>query len=56
MKLPGSRDAHWRQRCTEEMLHGSIFRRLRDLTATSNHLHVLPVVDSTVVPFEEVAN
>ena len=56
MNLPGSTDAHWRWRCTEEMLHGSILRRLRDLTATSNRLHVQPLVDSTVVPFEEAAS
>ena len=56
MNLPGSTEAHWRWRCTEEMLHGPIFRRLRDLTATSNRLHVGPVVDSTVVPFEKAAS
>jgi 4-alpha-glucanotransferase len=38
MNLPGSTDAHWRWRCTEEMLHSSTFRRLRDVTATSNRL------------------
>jgi phosphoglucomutase/phosphomannomutase-like protein len=36
MNLPGFTDAHRRWRCTEEMLHSSIFRRLRDVTATSN--------------------
>jgi 4-alpha-glucanotransferase len=40
MNLPGSTDAHWRWRCTEEMLHSLIFRRLRDVTATSNRLYV----------------
>jgi 4-alpha-glucanotransferase len=40
MNLPGSTDAHWRWRCTEEMLHSSIFRRLRSVTATSNRLYV----------------
>jgi 4-alpha-glucanotransferase len=56
MNVPGSTDAHWRWRCTEEMLHGSTFRRLRDLTVTSNRLHVLPAVDSTVAPFEKAAS
>jgi 4-alpha-glucanotransferase len=40
MNLPGSTDAHWRWRCTEEMLHSATFHRLRDVTATSNRLHV----------------
>jgi 4-alpha-glucanotransferase len=40
MNLPGSTDGHWRWRCTEEMLHSSMFRRLRDMTATSNRLHL----------------
>src|ERR1700758_1460642 len=40
MNLPGSSDAHWRWRCTEEMLHGPTFQRLRDVTATSNRLNV----------------
>jgi len=40
MNLPGSTDAHWRWRCTEEKLHSSTFHRLRDATATSNRLHV----------------
>jgi 4-alpha-glucanotransferase len=56
MNLPGSTDAHWRWRCTEEMLHGAIFPRLRDLTATSKRLHVGPFVDSPVVPFEKAAS
>src|SRR6266576_3583958 len=47
MNLPGSTDAHWRWRCTEEMLHSSTFRRLRDVTATSNRLHV-PQKEPTV--------
>jgi 4-alpha-glucanotransferase len=42
MNLPGSTDAHWRWRCSEEMLNGSTFRRLRDLTASAHRLHVLP--------------
>jgi 4-alpha-glucanotransferase len=41
MNLPGSTDAHWRWRCTEEMLHSETFHRLRDVTAASNRLHVL---------------
>ena len=41
MNLPGSTDAHWRWRCSEEMLHSSAFRRLRDVTASSRRLHVL---------------
>ena len=51
MNLPGSTDAHWRWRCTKEMLHSTIFRRLRDLTATSNRLHVLKS-EPTVNPVE----
>ena len=47
MNLPGSTDAHWRWRCTEEMLGGSTFRRLRDMTTTSNRLHV-PQSEPTV--------
>lgn len=39
MNLPGSTDAHWRWRCTDEMLHSPTFQRLRDVTATSNRLH-----------------
>ena len=39
MNLPGSSDAHWRWRCTDEMLHSPTFQRLRDVTATSNRLH-----------------
>ena len=38
MNLPGSTDAHWRWRCTDEMLHRRTFQRLRDVTATSNRL------------------
>jgi len=40
MNLPGSTDAHWRWRCTDEMLHNATFHRLRDVTAASNRLHV----------------
>jgi len=40
MNLPGSTDAHWRWRCTVEMLHGETFDRLRDVTSTSHRLHV----------------
>jgi 4-alpha-glucanotransferase len=40
MNLPGSTDAHWRWRCTEEMLHSSTFRRLRDVTGTSHRMPV----------------
>ena len=40
MNLPGSAAANWRWRATEEMLHSPAFLRLRDLTATSNRLHL----------------
>jgi 4-alpha-glucanotransferase len=40
MNLPGSTNAHWRWRCTGEMLHSSTFHRLRVATATSNRLSV----------------
>jgi 4-alpha-glucanotransferase len=39
MNLPGSINAHWRWRCTEEMLHSPTFHRLRDVTATSHRLY-----------------
>ncbi len=38
-ELAGPSDAHWRWRCTDEMLHSPTFQRLRDVTATSNRLH-----------------
>jgi len=40
MNFPGSAVANWRWRATEEMVHSGNFMRLRDLTATSNRLHV----------------
>jgi len=41
MNLPGSTDAHWRWRFSQELLHGSTFRRLRDMTTISHRLRVL---------------
>jgi len=40
MNLPGSAEANWRWRLTEEMLSAPIFRHLRDLTASSDRLRV----------------
>jgi 4-alpha-glucanotransferase len=40
MNLPGSVEANWCWRSTEEMLRASVFERLRDLTAVSNRLNV----------------
>jgi 4-alpha-glucanotransferase len=40
MNLPGSAAENWRWRATEEMLHSSAFARLREVTATSNRLHM----------------
>lgn len=39
MNLPGSSDAQWRWRSTDEMMRSSISERLRDVTATSNRLY-----------------
>jgi 4-alpha-glucanotransferase len=47
MNLPGSAEANWCWRLTEDMLHTPIFQQLRDLTASSNRLRVsqtLPTV------------
>jgi 4-alpha-glucanotransferase len=40
MNFPGSVEANWGWRTTEEMLMASVFERLRDLTAASNRLNV----------------
>ena len=38
MNVPGRAEGNWRWRCTEEMLRGSAFEWLRDLTETSGRL------------------
>jgi len=40
MNLPGSADANWCWRLTEDMLNTPVFQQLRDLTASSNRLRV----------------
>jgi len=40
MNLPGSAEANWCWRLTEDMLDTSVFQQLRDLTASSNRLRV----------------
>jgi 4-alpha-glucanotransferase len=47
MNLPGSAEANWCWRLTEDMLNTPVFQQLRDLTASSNRLPVpqtLPAV------------
>jgi 4-alpha-glucanotransferase len=41
MNLPGSAEANWRWRSTDDMLDPSVFQRLWDLTAHANRLRVL---------------
>jgi 4-alpha-glucanotransferase len=36
MNLPGRAEGNWRWRCTEDMLSGPVFERLRELRSTSN--------------------
>jgi len=40
MNLPGSAEANWSWRLTEDMLNTTLFQELRDLTASSNRLRV----------------
>jgi 4-alpha-glucanotransferase len=40
MNLPGSAEANWCWRLTEDMLNTPVFQQLRDLTASSNRLQV----------------
>jgi 4-alpha-glucanotransferase len=40
MNLPGSAEANWCWRLTEDMLDIPVFQQLRDLTASSNRLRV----------------
>ena len=40
MNLPGSAEANWCWRLTEDMLSAPVFQRLRDLTASSHRLRV----------------
>jgi 4-alpha-glucanotransferase len=41
MNLPGSAEANWCWRLTEDMLDSPVFEQLRDLTASSSRLRVL---------------
>jgi 4-alpha-glucanotransferase len=40
MNMPGSAEANWCWRLTEDMLNAPVFQQLRDLTASSNRLRV----------------
>jgi len=42
MNVPGRAEENWSWRCTEELLSTADFHWLRDLTRTSNRLHLLP--------------
>ena len=42
MNVPGRAEDNWSWRCTEELLSTADFHWLRDLTRTSNRLHILP--------------
>jgi 4-alpha-glucanotransferase len=41
MNMPGRAEGNWRWRCTQDMLATPAFKRLRDLTQTSNRLGFL---------------
>ena len=41
MNVPGRAEGNWSWRCTEELLSTADFHWLRDLTTSSNRLHVL---------------
>jgi len=41
MNVPGRAEGNWSWRCTEELLSAADFRWLRDLTTSSNRLHML---------------
>jgi 4-alpha-glucanotransferase len=40
MNLPGSAEANWRWRATEDMLNTAVFERLSQVTQSSNRSHV----------------
>jgi 4-alpha-glucanotransferase len=42
MNIPGRAEGNWSWRCTEELLSAADFRRLRDLTRSSNRVRILP--------------
>ena len=42
MNVPGRADGNWSWRCTEELLSAADFHWLRDLTRSSNRLHMYP--------------
>ena len=42
MNVPGRAEGNWSWRCTEELLSAADFHWLRDLTTSSNRLHMLP--------------
>jgi 4-alpha-glucanotransferase len=42
MNIPGRADGNWSWRSTEELLAAADFHSLRDLTRSSNRLHMLP--------------
>jgi 4-alpha-glucanotransferase len=42
MNVPGRPEGNWSWRYTEELLAAADFHSLRDLTTSSNRLHMLP--------------
>jgi 4-alpha-glucanotransferase len=42
MNVPGRSEGNWGWRCTDELLSAADFHWLRDLTRSSNRLHMLP--------------
>ena len=42
MNVPGRAEGNWSWRCTEELLLAADFHWLRDLTTSSNRLHIVP--------------
>jgi 4-alpha-glucanotransferase len=49
MNLPGSTEANWCWRLTEDMLNTTVFQGLRDLTASSNRLRVSQILPTTTM-------
>ena len=49
MNMPGSADANWCWRLTEDQLNTLVFQQLRDLTASSNRLRVSQTVSAVKI-------
>lgn len=41
MNVPGRPDGNWRWRCSEDMLSGDVFEKVRELTESSNRLRTM---------------